>query len=182
MMFQEGSDVKKFIAMLLIVSSTVISGLALAQLKDFSGKPQNLSDYTRGKDVWTVVILWASDCHACNVEAKQYVQFHEANKNKNIRMLGVSMDGEKKIADARAFIKRHAVTYPNLIGEFDEVAGMYESLTGGTWLGTPTILVYDPAGKLQAAQPGAVPVEIIKEFIQSRTDLVHKTNANQADD
>lgn len=161
---------KNLIAILLIVSSSVITGPVQAQLKDFSGHPHNLGDYTSAKDKWTVVILWASDCHACNVEAKQYVDFHEANKDKNIRMLGVSMDGEKKIAEAKAFIKRHAVTYPNLIGEFDEVATMYEDLTGGTWLGTPTILVYDPAGKLQAAQPGAVPVEIIKEFIQSRTD------------
>ena len=170
MIFSEGSAVKKFIAIILVVSSTAFTTPALAQLRDFSGKPHNLSEYTAGKDKWTVVMLWASDCHACNAEAKQYVQFHQENKNKNIRMLGISMDGEKKIADARAFIKRHAVTYPNLIGEFDEVANMYESLTGGTWLGTPTFLVYDPAGKLQAAQPGAVPVDIIKEFIQSRTN------------
>jgi peroxiredoxin len=158
---------KKYISAILLLTSVLLSGQAIAELKDFSGKPQSLSEYTTSPDLWTVVIFWKSDCHACNVEAEQYIQFHE--NNKQTRMLGISMDGQQGIEEARAFIKRHAVTYPNLIGEFVEVAQMYESLTGGEWIGTPTILVYDPLGTLQAAQPGAVPVELIEEFILSRS-------------
>ena len=165
---------KKIIALLLVISSVLISGHVLAQLKDFEGKARSLNEYTDNQNKWTVVILWTHDCHACNVEAEQYVQFHEANKNKNIKMLGISMDG-KNIDDAKAFIKRHDVTYPNLIGEFDEVALMYENLTGGNWIGTPTILIYDPKGKIQAAQPGAVPVEIIEEFITSKSSETKKS-------
>jgi peroxiredoxin len=161
--------VKRFITSILVIASVFISSQVSAQLKDFDGKPRSLSEYTENQGKWTVVILWAHDCHACNVEAEQYVQFHEANRDKNIKMLGISMDGNGQINEAKAFIKRHDVTYPNLIGEFNEVASMYEELTGGSWIGTPTILVYDPKGQIQAAQPGAVPVEIIEEFILSKT-------------
>ena len=159
---------KTFISVLLVFSNIIVSGYAMAELKDFSGKPGAIADYA-GKGKWTAVIIWASDCHVCNVEAEQYIQFHEAHKDKDIQMLGVSMDGNKKLDEAKAFVKRHHVTYPNLIGEPVDVASMYERLTGASWVGTPTILVYDPQGELQAAQPGAVPVELIEEFVQTKT-------------
>lgn len=151
----------------------------MAELKDFSGKPSSISNYT-GKGKWTTVIIWASDCHVCNVEAEQYIQFHEEYKDKHIEMLGISLDGNKKLADAKAFVKRHHVTYPNLIGEPTYVASVYENLTGGSWVGTPTILVYDPQGELQAAQPGAVPVELIEEFVKTKTqEAATQTKASE---
>ena len=158
---------KNIISTLIIFAIVAISAPVTAELKDLSGKPGAISQYT-GKGKWTAVMIWASDCHVCNVEAEQYIQFHEENKDKQISLLGISMDGQKKLADAKAFIKRHHVTFPNLIGEPEQVADMYMELTGGHWVGTPTILVYDPKGELQAAQPGAVPVELIEEFVKSR--------------
>lgn len=138
---------------------------AADMLKTLDGKPAALSDYT-GKGLWTVVMLWASDCHVCNSEAEQYIQFHEDNKDKTARVLGVSLDGQAKLDAAKGFIKRHDVTFNSLIGEPQDVAGMYEELTGGHWVGTPTFLIYDRTGKLQAAQPGAVPADIIEGFIR----------------
>lgn len=158
---------KKLVTVILVLFIAVLSNQVLAELKDFSGKTRTVNDYL-AKDKWLVAILWASDCHVCNVEVEQYIQFHEDNKDKHIKMIGISLDGQARLEQAREFIKRHDVTYQNLIGEPDYVATMFESLTGGQWIGTPTILVYDPNGVLQAAQPGAVPVELIQEFISSR--------------
>ena len=144
---------------------------AEASLQSLEGKPEKLSDYT-GKGQWTVVILWASDCHVCNAEAEQYIQFHEAHKNNDAQILGLSLDGQQKLDAAKDFMKRHDVTYHSLIGEPEVVASMYEDLTGGHWVGTPTFLIYDRAGKLKAAQPGAVPAEIIEGFIKDHdTDI-----------
>ena len=179
---------KKLISVVLVLFSVIFSGQIIAEdqnvagnhsasvLKDFKGNPSAISNYT-GKGKWTAVILWASDCHVCNVEAEQYIQFHEEYKNKHIEMLGISTDGKQKLDAAKAFIKRHDVTYPNLIGEFDEVAAMYESLSGGPWIGTPTILVFDPKGELQAAQPGAVPVSLITAFIDEKTGQPESNSA-----
>lgn len=156
-----------FNVFVLVVSLLVITP-AWATLEDFNGKPHQLNEFT-GQGNWTVVMFWASDCHVCNAEAEQYIQFHEAHKDKDAKILGISLDGEAKKKDAEAFIKRHAVTFPSLLGDPGEVASMYEKLTGGTWVGTPTFLVYSPTGELKAAQPGAVPPELIEEFIKQQS-------------
>ena len=158
-----------FILMISFAFVTVsFAGTEQYGLKSIAGESSSLEEHI-GKGKWKVVILWASDCHACNQEAEQYIQFHEENKGKQIQLLGISLDGAAKLDDAKDFIKRHHVTFPNLIGEFEKVASMYESLTGGQWLGTPTILIYNPKGELKAAQPGAVPTSLIEEFINSQT-------------
>jgi peroxiredoxin len=146
-------------------------------LKGFDGSIHSLAEYT-GQGKWTVVMLWASDCGVCNAEAKQYVKFHEAHKDKDARMLGVSLDGQSKKSEASQFIKRHGVTFPNLIEEPEKVANLYSGLTGQPWIGTPTFLVYSPAGELLAAQVGAVSTDIIESFIEKEsTQKSTKENA-----
>ena len=158
----------KVFAMVLMTSGLLFSASGWTALQDLDGNPKKLADFT-GQGKWTVVMFWASDCHVCNAEAEQYIQYHEANKEKRASVVGITLDGKSKKAEAEAFIKRHAITFPNLIGEPVDVAGLYESLTGGSWVGTPTFLIYNPAGELKAAQPGAVPTELIDDFIKEQT-------------
>lgn len=136
--------------------------------QDMDGNNRVLSDYT-GKGKWTVVMLWVSDCHVCNQEASEYDAFHDKHKEVDARMLGISMDGIEGRKDAMAFIKRNDVGFPNLIGDPQTVASLYIGLTGGDWVGTPTFLVFSPSGELKAAQPGAVPVSLIEEFIHKNS-------------
>lgn len=138
-------------------------------LKGFDGSFHALNEYT-GKGKWTIVMLWASDCHACNAEAKQYVKFHKAHKDKDASILGVSLDGESNKIEAEKFIDRHGITFPNLIEESGKVEQLYTSLTGQPWIGTPTFLVYSPVGELRAAQVGAVPTQVIESFIAKESN------------
>lgn len=140
------------------------SAYSMNILKDFDGTLHTLDEYT-GKGKWAVVMIWASDCGVCNAEAKNYVKFNKAHKEKDAYMLGISMDGDERQLDAEAFIDRHGVDFHNLIGEPETVAGLYSSLTGKPWVGTPTFLLFNPAGELRAAQVGAVPTHIIESFI-----------------
>lgn len=142
----------------------VASDIGMGLLRGFDGSVHTLDEYT-GQGKWTVVMLWASDCSACNAEAKHYVQFHHDHKDKDAIMLGVSMDGRDKQADAEAFIQRHGVDFTNLIEAPENVARLYSGLTGQGWVGTPSFLVFSPAGELRAAQVGAVPVKLIEDFI-----------------
>jgi len=155
----------------------IIPGLALlgfflaapvyaAGLTDFSGKSREISEFTGGGK-WRIVMIWASDCHVCNQEAHSYVKFNQEHKDKDAQMLGISMDGKEKQKDAEAFIKRHQLNFPNLIGEPMDVAIKYMQLTGAQWVGTPTFLIYGPQGELLAKQEGAVPVDLIENFIKS---------------
>lgn len=133
-------------------------------LKGFDDSIHTLSEYT-GQGKWTIVMIWASDCHVCNQEASAYDAFHNAHKNKDATVLGLSLDGAAKKVEAEKFIKRHSVTFPNLIAEPDTVMQLYTQLTGQGWVGTPSFLIYSPSGELRAAQVGAVPVELIESFI-----------------
>lgn len=151
------------IAALLLATTMVMAD----PLVDFDGKPEAIKNFA-GQGKWLVVMLWASDCHVCNVEAAQYIQFHEQHKNKNARVLGISMDGQAKKAAAQQFIQRHKVTFNNLLGEPEAVAQWFVDLTGADWVGTPTFLIYDPKGELVIQQAGAVPVNLIEDFIQKQ--------------
>ena len=170
------SKIGKFftpLLLLFIFSSAVMS----APLTDFSGNEKSIQDY-QNSGKWLVVMLWASDCHVCNQEAHVYEKFHQQHAAKDAQMLGVSLDGKAKFSDAKDFIKRHKLNFPNLIGEPESVAAIYTELTGGQWVGTPTFLVYNPKGELLGAQVGAVPPEIIEGFIERETATTMPQLAN----
>ena len=110
--------------------------------QDFKGKSQVFENYL-GKGKWLVVMMWASDCHICNREAHQYVDFHMIHSDTDATVLGISLDGENHKNEALGFIKKHS--------------------------GTPTFLIYSPKGELKAAQAGAVPTELIEDFIKKNS-------------
>ena len=141
---------------------------AMNLMKDFDGAYHSLDEYT-GKGKWAVVMIWASDCQACNQEATNYVKFNKEHKEKDAFILGISTDGREKKAEAVKFIERHGVDFNNLIDEPGNVARLYSSLTGQPFVGTPTFLLFSPVGELRAAQVGAVPTEIIESFIAKET-------------
>lgn len=149
-----------------LLLACLIPGLAVGEtpLKDFEGEPRTIEEFT-GEGKWTVVKIWASDCHVCNREAHNYVDFHFVHSDQDARMLGISIDGWAGKTDAEAFIQRHKINFPNLIGNADAVADWFVQQTGARWAGTPTFLIYGPEGELKAQQIGAVPVELIEDFI-----------------
>lgn len=134
------------------------------ELRDFSGKTHQLSEYT-GKGKWLVVMIWASDCLICNKEAANYQAFHLAHFQKDASMLGISVDGKAQMSDARAFVDQHKLSFPNVVGELEDVAHMVVDMAGMDWVGTPTFLIFNPAGKLKVADSGAVPVELIEKYL-----------------
>ncbi|TNF95103.1 MAG: TlpA family protein disulfide reductase [Gammaproteobacteria bacterium] len=156
---------------LILFTMLLLSGqLYAGGLKDFAGKAASIEDFS-GKGKWLIVMLWASDCHVCNSEAHQYIDFHTAHSDLDATVLGISLDGEKKKQDAEGFIDKHSVNFPNLIGEPEDVANLFTSLTGAPWIGTPTFLIYTPQGELKAQQVGAAPAHLIEEFIQENTTV-----------
>lgn len=134
-------------------------------MQDFQGHEQALSDRIGQDDQWRVVMIWESGCPACNHVAHRYVDFHEFNTDQRAAMLGISIDGPGRQADAEAFVARHQVPFPNLIATPREIAGLYRSLTGKPFRGTPSFLVFDPQGQLRAFQTGPVPTDMLDQFI-----------------
>lgn len=138
----------------------------------FDNKPAKISDYIVNNK-WLLVMIWASDCSICNREAGAYVNFNSRHEKTDVRVLGISIDGQAKKKAAELFIKRHDLNFPNLISEPDSLAGWFEKQTGQNWMGTPTLLLYSPDGKLKVQQIGAIPLTLIEKFIQR--DSAQKT-------
>jgi len=158
----------KKLPLLSFLGLLILSPFVSAEMKgfeDFNAKPQVLENYL-GKGKWLVVMMWASDCHICNKEAHQYVDFHMVHSDTDATVLGISLDGESRKKAAINFIKKHAVDFPNLIAEPEFVSKVYQNYTGQYFAGTPSFLIFSPSGELKAAQAGAVPTVLIEEFIK----------------
>jgi peroxiredoxin len=150
--------------LILILALVVAPAYASPVLRSFDGSLHTLDEY-KAKGKWTVVMIWASYCPTCNAEVGNYVKFNDAHKNKDAQVVGISIDGKADKAEAVKFIKRHHVDFKNLIGEEGDVIGMYSTLSGKHWLGTPSFLIFSPSGKLRAAQAGAVSTNVIESYI-----------------
>lgn len=159
----------------LLLGLALLSGLvtappafALGPYPTLEGAPRSLGDFT-GKGKWTVVMIWASDCEICNRDVKHYIKFHEQHKAVNAEVVGISMDGPDNKKHADEFVARHKVNFPNLLPEPLAVVAHYRESTGQPYQGTPSFLVYDPKGELIGAQAGAVPTQVIEDFIARET-------------
>ena len=144
-----------------------------------TGKSQGIEAHA-GNGNWLVVMIWASNCHVCNAEAKSYADYHTQNTQGDVRVIGVSMDGDAGRDAALGFVKRHALSFHNLIAEPGALGLYYGMLTGESLRGTPTFMVFDPDGKLVAAQAGAVKPEAITRFID-RQRGTSKTGSQKSD-
>jgi peroxiredoxin len=160
----------------LLLVGTVLAlagGAALAEappgkFEDLAGKPAAVADYF-SPDRWLVLMIWAADCHVCNMEVESYAMLHEAQKDKRLRLLGLSIDGAANVADARDFVKRHDVPFPNLIGDAMTVGQYYTEVSGRGFMGTPSFVIFRPDGTPAASQAGAVPGDVIVEYIESQS-------------
>ena len=158
-------NVKQWISTLFIALFFATSSVAsTAGLTDFKGNPATIESYA-GKGKWLLVMFWASDCHICNKEAHEYVDFHFTHSDKDATVLGVSIDGKENFKAAQNFIKKHSVDFPNLIGEPEAVTAAYSKFAKSRWVGTPSFLLFNRQGELKAAQVGAVPPTVIEDFI-----------------
>ena len=153
----------KRIPLALAILFITVTQAAGVQLTSFDGSPDGLKAYT-GKGKWVIAMIWAHDCHVCNQEAHEYVAFHNKHKDKDAVMLGISMDGQEQTKQAQNFVNKHNIPFTTLIGEPEKIAGLYEQMT---WIGTPTFIIFHPSGKLVAEQAGAVPTELLENFISN---------------
>ena len=133
---------------------------------DLDGKPDSINNHI-GKDKWTIVEVWASDCGACRSHMPEMVEFD--GKLKNARLLGVTLDGQKGIDDAEDFLAEFDVKFPTIVSNSIEMNIWMEQSIGESLRGTPTFILFDPEGKLVAAQPGIVAVESLEKFIMSNS-------------
>jgi len=104
-----------------------------------------------------VVNFWASWCIPCREEAKLLNQASERYAS-NVVVLGV--DHQDFAGQARGFVRRHGVTYPNIFDRDDHLWDKY-GLTG-----VPETFCADRRGRVVAHVPGAVTRDTLDQCIQ----------------
>lgn len=157
-------------ALAILLAIGLISSFAQADsvLRDMRGNITTF-DAQQSPGQWTVVMIWASDCHVCNKESGQYSKFHTEHADNDAKIIGISIDGQRGKTEAEAFISRNGVIFPNLIGDVQTVSRWYQMETGESFRATPTFVLFDSTGNVRAAQSGAVPPAIIEQFISSNS-------------
>ncbi len=134
---------------------------------DFDGNPKSVEDYFTSEK-WTVLMIWRHDCHICNQEVVGYSFFHDDNEQAQV--IGLSTDGMAKKEQAVQFITNHDLSFNSIIGELGSVIRYYQNKAGTRFIGTPTFMVFSPQGKLMAVQAGAIPPDVISNFINSQSE------------
>jgi len=156
---------KTIFLVLPLLLQTAWAGVPDITLRDLDGKSRQLHEFV-GNGKWTVVAIWAHDCHVCNAEIHNMEFFHNDHVQRDAQVLGVSIDGWTGVEQARTFIERHELGFPNLLIEpsMAELA----KFGGGPFIGTPTFYVYDPGGEIVARQVGPLPLDVLEDFIRQR--------------
>lgn len=141
------------------------SAPAHANFMTLDGEVAALSEH-RGQGYWLVVMLWSHDCPVCQREVGEFQALHARGQKNNLRVLGLSLDGQAGAMMAWAFVAEYNLDFINLVGEPGEVADFYVRESGQPFRGTPSLLVFSPTGVLEAAVAGAVDPRQIEAFIQ----------------
>lgn len=133
---------------------------------DLEGKQDSINNHI-GKGKWTILEIWASDCSACRTHMPEMVEFD--GKLKNARILGVTLDGQAGMGDAKDFLAEFDIKFPTIVTNSVEMNIWMQQSLGESLRGTPTFILFDPEGMLVAAQPGIVAVSSLEEFITSNS-------------
>ena len=155
----------KAMIVLCVVFASVGNAPARATFMTLDGEGAVLDNY-RGQGYWLVVMIWSYDCPVCQREVGEFQSLHVRGHENNLRVLGLSLDGEAGAMMAWAFVAEYDLGFTNLIGEPSEVAEFYTRESGQPFRGTPSLLVFSPTGELEGAGAGAVDLRRIEAFIQ----------------
>jgi len=134
-------------------------------LEDTQGNYHSISEYI-GHGKWTLVNIWSPTCIQCVIEMPDLNKFHLEHRDIDATVLGITIDfpsfkyGKKDLAVA--FIKKHNISFPILMGDQD----IASQISGKRLKAIPTTYFFHPDGKLVARWSGMVKKEELEEFIQ----------------
>lgn len=121
------------------------------------GGSGSLADY-RGR--WVLVNFWASWCPPCRAEAGDLQKFQEEFGGPRFTVVGI--DSRDLTDDGVDFVKRYALTYPQLRDGNGDTAHAF-----GT-TGLPESFLIDPQGKVRLHASGEVDEAYLAEEIAPR--------------
>lgn len=136
-------------------------------LRTQQGKETALDNYVgeNNENKWLLVMIWSTDCSVCFKEMPRIADFHQRHEATDASVLGIALDGYEHRDVVARFAAKQGLNFPNLIAEMPAFALRYEFEVGEKLLGTPTYLLFNPAGELVANNPGPVRPIAVEQFM-----------------
>jgi thiol-disulfide isomerase/thioredoxin len=148
-----------------IITAAALTTAANA-FTDLDSKQTTIEDEV-GNGKWTIVEIWASDCHACRMHMPDMVEFD--GKLDNVRVLGVALDGQAGKDDAKDMIDEYKMPFKNILSNPIEMNAWMELNAEEGLIGTPTFMIFNPEGVLTALQPGILPTKSLTSYIEANS-------------
>lgn len=137
------------------------------QMVDFSwqenGSEKKLSDY-KGKVI--LLNFWATWCPPCKKELPSLSEISKELKDKDFKMIGVSVDDNQEVLNA--YLKTNTLPY-TIVFEPNQLVGKYMAVTGQQQNVVPQTYIIDKKGKVVETILGARSkqdfLDIIKKYL-----------------
>lgn len=134
-------------------------------LTDADGKTERLSNY-RGKVV--LLNFWATECGGCRLELPWIVEINQTYTNKNVAVIGVSMDisyedlknATEAWAKVKPFLQAHQIAYTILMGD-ESVMKRYDIQA------LPVTSLIDTSGRIAATYVGLIDKQNVEANISA---------------
>lgn len=123
-------------------------------LNSLDGQEVSLSDLL-GKVV--VLNFWATWCDPCRAEMPDLERTYQAYKDKNVELVGISVDTDTQLVDS--FVKEVGVTYTILLDPSNRVASDYAIRA------IPTTYIVDEKGMIVGSQIGQLTESMLKKML-----------------
>ena len=159
--------IRLYLALSLVAASGVVSAMELQSVD--TGDDVLLDDLT-GNGKWTLVMLWATDCHVCHIDKPEISAFHNKHKDDDAEVIGIALDGIAGLSKVKNYIADNKPSFPSYVGDIAIIASHYYGMTEENIRGTPTYLLFSPEGELLGNNPGRLSVEAIESFIARNTE------------
>ncbi len=163
---------RTFLTLAIVLGAgTANAGMEVQSVKD--GEVVDL-DNMIGQGKWTLVMLWATNCHICHEQKPKISAFHNEHKDSDAHVVGIALDGIERVDAVNAYLDKNKPSFPNYVGNIAIIASHYMALTEESLRGTPTYLLFNPEGELLGNNPGPLSVEAIEKFM-ARNDAEKAT-------
>ncbi len=152
--------------LLMLAFSTTIHAIELPDLNltGDDGKQYSLKSKLNSNG-WTLIVVWGPKCPACIEEMPSIQQLHDDRHETGIDVLGLAVDFPSfdyaKLQQVQQFKEDYLIDFSSLLIS----SGIYFDLGLGPLQGTPTLIIVAPQAQVKAVQLGAVPREVIEDYI-----------------
>lgn len=136
------------------------------EVRTLDGATRALGDYVV-RDRWTLFMVWTTYCAVCREQYPLISRFQREHGGRDAEVVGIALDGYAAAAAVAAYREKQDHAFPSVLAEADTFADRYSRTTGEAFTGTPTYLLFDPAGRLHGFIGGPVTLAALQRSMAS---------------